>query len=260
MSKLQDQVVVITGGSAGIGAALAELIATRGAKVVIAARREAPLAEVAARIGERALAVVADVTVRADNARLRDRALERFGHIDAWVCNAGRGISRPVLELTDEDLDDMITTNVRSLLYAAQAIVPHFKARNAGHLVYVSSMLGRLPLATIRSAYSAAKAAATSLVTSLRLELAASAPSVLASTVFPGVVATEFGIRALHGGGDSRTLPGAQPVAEVATVIADHLETPRAEAYTRPQLRELMARYYGADDVGVLEAQPPFTR
>jgi short-subunit dehydrogenase len=256
---MKDKVIVITGASSGIGAKLAEVCAARGARVVLAARRAPELAAVAAAIGDAALAVPTDVTRRADNEGLRDRTLERFGQIDAWVANAGRGISRPVSQLTDEDLDDMITTNVRSVLYGVQAALPHFRARGRGHLIAVSSMLGRIPFAPVRSAYSAAKAAVNSLMTSLRLELRAELPGVHVSTVLPGVVATDFGKRARHGGADSRTLPNAQPVEDVAALIADLIEHPRAELYTRPELRELTGRYYSAEDVGALEAQPPFT-
>jgi NADP-dependent 3-hydroxy acid dehydrogenase YdfG len=257
---MKDKVIVVTGASSGIGAALAEVIAARGAKgLVLAARRNDELSALAARLGDNALAVVTDVTRRGDVEQLRERALARFGQIDAWVGNAGRGITRSVTQLTDADLDDMMTTNVKSVLYGIQAVLPHFRERQQGHLITVSSMLGRISLAPMRSAYSAAKAAVNSLMMSLRLELAAEFPRIHVSTVMPGVVATAFGASALHGGPDSRSLPNAQPVAEVATAIADLIEHPRAELYTRPELAQLAARYYSADDVAALEAGPPFT-
>jgi NADP-dependent 3-hydroxy acid dehydrogenase YdfG len=257
---MKDKVIVITGASSGIGAELAGVVAARGARgIVLAARRGDELSAMAARLGGGALAVVTDVTRRGDVEALRDRALERFGQIDVWVGNAGRGISRSVSQITDADLDDMMTTNVKSVLYGIQAVLPHFRDRRRGHLITVSSMLGRISLSPIRSAYSAAKAAVNSLMTALRLELKAEFPEIHISTVMPGVVATDFGSNALHGGPDSRTLPNAQPVGEVATVIADLIERPRAEVYTRPELAELVARYYSADDVATLEAGPPFT-
>ncbi len=256
---MNDKVIIITGASSGIGAALAEVAVARGAKgVVLAARRQVELAAVATRVGARALAVVSDVTRRDDIERLRDRALEHFGQIDVWVSNAGRGITRSVTELTDADLDDMMTTNVKSVLYGIQAVMPHFRARGTGHLITVSSMLGRIPMAPIRSAYSAAKAAANSLMTSLRLELRSEFPDIHVSTVMPGVVATPFGANALHGGPDSRTMPSAQPVGEVAQAIANLIERPRAELYTRPELAQLATRYFSAEDVATIEAGPPF--
>ncbi len=251
-------VIVITGGSSGIGEQLAEVAVQRGARVVLAARREPELAAIAARLGEQAFPVPTDVTRRADNERLRDRALERFGRIDVWVANAGRGITRPVSHLTDADLDDMMSVNLKSVLYGIQAVLPHFRERRRGHLIAVSSGLGRIPFVPVRSAYSAAKAAVNSLMTSLRLELRSELPGVLVSTVLPGVVATDFGNNSLHGGIDCRLLPGAQPVAEVAALIADLIERPRAELYTRPEMRDFVSRYYSAEDVAILEGQSPF--
>jgi NADP-dependent 3-hydroxy acid dehydrogenase YdfG len=257
---MHDKVIVITGASSGIGEKLAEAVVARGARgVVLAARRADQLAALADRLGPTALAVPTDVARRDDNDRLRDRALERFGQLDVWVANAGRGISRPVSQLTDVDVDDMMNVNLKSVLYGIQAALPQFRERKRGHLIAVSSMLGRIPLTPVRSAYSAAKAAVNSLMTSLRLELRPQFPEIHVSTVMPGVVATDFGLNALHGGPDSRQLPGVQLVDEVATLIADLIERPRAELYTRPELGALAARYYGADDVGVIEAQPPFT-
>lgn len=253
---MNNQVIVITGASSGIGATLAGLATQRGAKVVLAARRETELAKVAERTG--GLAVPTDVTRRAEVERLRDRAIETFGHIDVWVNNAGRGISRMVSQLTDADLDDMMTINVKSVLYGIQAVLPYYKQRKRGQIVTISSGLSRFPLAAQRSAYSAAKAAVNLLMGSLRMELRGEFPDIHCTTVIPGIVATEFGVNALHGGVDSAKLPGAQSVDEAAAVIADAIERPRAEVYTRPQLHELAARYFAADDVAVLEGQPPF--
>jgi NADP-dependent 3-hydroxy acid dehydrogenase YdfG len=73
-----------------------------------------------------------DVTKRSDVERLRDRALEAFGRVDVWVNNAGRGIDRSVLELTEQDLDEMMEVNVKSALYGMQAVVPHFQERGPG--------------------------------------------------------------------------------------------------------------------------------
>jgi short-subunit dehydrogenase len=95
-------------------------------------------------------------------------------------------------------------------------------------------------------------------MTSLRLELRDEHPGIHVSTVLPGVVATPFGNNVRHGGADSRALPNAQPVEEVAGMLADLIEHPRAELYTRPEMREFTGRYYSAADVGVLEGQPPF--
>lgn len=256
---MNDKVIVITGASMGIGAELAREVTRRGAKgVVLAARNEAELAKLAQELGANALAVPTDVTRRADLERLRDRTLERFGQLDVLVNNAGRGISRMVSELTDADVDDMVTINVKSVIYGIQAVLPHMKQRGSGQIMTVSSGLSRFPFAAQRSAYSAAKAAVNLLMGSLRMELRAAFPNIYCTTVMPGIVATDFGNNALHGGLDSRKAPGSQPVEEVGKVMADAIAKPVAELYTRAQMRELAAKYFAAEDVSAIEGAPPF--
>jgi NAD(P)-dependent dehydrogenase (short-subunit alcohol dehydrogenase family) len=101
-------------------------------------------------------------------------------------------------------------------------------------------MLGRVPFAPIRSVYSASKAALNSLTETLRLELAEKFPRIRVLTVMPGVVATDFGNNALGGGPDSRALPGAQDVVEVARIIADAMLTRNGDVYTRPNAVEVV--------------------
>jgi NAD(P)-dependent dehydrogenase (short-subunit alcohol dehydrogenase family) len=232
-NDLGDRVVVVTGASAGIGASLAEELARRGARLALVARRREKLEEVARAVGGDAQVVPADVTRREAVVAARDAVLARFGRIDAWVNNAGRGITKPVEALSDDDLDQMIRDNVKSALYGMQAALPHMKERGQGTIVNVSSMLGRVPFAPFRSAYSASKAALGSLTESLRFELAKDHPGIRLVVVFPGVVATDFGNNALFGGPDSRTLPGAQPAGEVARAIADAIRGGPLDVYTR---------------------------
>src|SRR4051812_25087007 len=145
---LKGRVVVITGASSGIGAALARKLATEGARLVLAARRERELEQVAQETlalgAEGALPVAVDVTRRDQVFELRDRAVTAFEKIDVWVNNAGRGISRQVIDLTDEDVDEMISVNVKSALYGMQAAIPHFIERGTGQLINISSFLGRV--------------------------------------------------------------------------------------------------------------------
>jgi NADP-dependent 3-hydroxy acid dehydrogenase YdfG len=116
---MNGKVVVITGASGGIGAAAAASLASRGASVVLVARRETELRGVAERCGETALPVVADVTKRDDVRRVVRTAIERFGRIDVWVNNVGRGITRMPSALTDDDIDDIMRVNIKSMLYVA---------------------------------------------------------------------------------------------------------------------------------------------
>lgn len=246
-----NKVIVVTGASAGIGAEFARRAGAKGAKLVLAARRKAELEQVAAQSGE-AIAIPADVTRRDDVERLMAKALERFGQVDVWINNAGRGITRSVSELTDQDLDDMWRDNVKSALYGMQAVLPHFKQRNAGQLINVTSGLARMPTVPFRSAYSAAKHALNALSASLRMELRASHPGIHVTVFMPGIVATDFGNNALGGGPDSRKLPGAQPVEEVADGLLDLIAHPRAEAYSRPEMKDEIERYFR--DVTAAEA------
>lgn len=252
---MKDKVIVITGASEGIGAATAEELARRGARVVLAARNKDKLQAVADKIGANWLVVPTDVTRRIDNEMLRDIAIQKWGGIDVWINNAGRAISRSVTELTDEDIDEMVTINIKSVVYGIQTILPHFKNTQRGQIISLSSGLSRFPWAPIRSMYSATKAAVNILMANLRVELAQQGFSgIKATTVIPGIVATDFGLNARHGGMDNRKLPGAQPVEEVATVIANVIENPRAEVYTRPQMLELASRYFAAEDMTEIEA------
>jgi short-subunit dehydrogenase len=250
---MKDKVIVITGASSGIGATLAETVAKRGALGVLFARREKELTQVAARCGAGALAVVGDATRRADLQRLADEAVRKHGRIDVWVNNAGRGITRSVTELVDEDIDEMMRVNVKSALYGMQIATAHFKGRGQGHLINVSSMLGRFPVAPMRAAYSASKAYLNILTSNLRMELRGS--GVRVTLVSPGVVVTDFGLNALHGGPDHRTLPFSQTAQEVADVIADVIEKPQADVYTQKQGRERVVAYYAAEDLGAYEEQ-----
>jgi len=150
LARMQRKVVVVTGASSGIGAVLAEQLGARGTRVVLVARREERLRALAAGIGERASVCVADVTKRADVERVVDHCLSQLGGLDVWVNNAGRGITRLVSELSDADFDEMMLVNVKSALYGMQAVLPHFRSQGRGHIINVSSMLGRIPMAPMR--------------------------------------------------------------------------------------------------------------
>ena len=241
---MPDLVVVVTGASTGIGAALAEQLSRQGASVAIVARRADALNEAAARCSGTVLPIVADMTVRADVRRTVADAVARFGHIDVWVNNVGQGITRMPSELTDEDIDDMIRVNVKSALYGMQEVLPHFKDRGRGHVINVSSMLGRMPFALFRSAYNGAKHFLNALTANFREELKTSHPDIQVSLVSPGVVFTEFGLRAKHGGVDSRTLPQGQTPEAVADVIAGVIRSRKPDVYTRPGARQMVLDYY----------------
>ena len=177
-----------------------------------------------------------------------DLVIARHGRIDVWVNNAGQGITRNPSELTDDDLDAVIRANVHSALYGMQEVLPHFKARGEGQVVNISSLLGRVPFATIRSAYSGAKHFLNALTAMMRAEVQATHPGIQISLVSPGIVRTDFGLHARHGGPDSRSFPESQSAEEVAAVIATVIETRQPDVYTRPA-QKMIANYYAT--VGV---------
>ena len=239
-----DKVVVITGASAGIGAATAELLSSRGASVALLARRADALAAVAARCGARVLSLPADATQRSDVRAAVEQTLARFGRIDVWINNVGQGITRAPSELTDEDIDTIMRVNVKSALYGMQEVLPHFRARGEGQVINVSSMLGRVPFVAFRSAYCGAKHFLNALTATFRMEVQEQYPGIQFTLVSPPVVRTEFGTNAMHGGPDSRTLPNSQSAEEVAAVIVRAIETRSPDLYTIPGARGRVTGYY----------------
>jgi len=246
---MNRKVVVITGASSGIGAATAEEVGKRGASVVLVARRADLLRAAAAKCGASAHTIVADVTKREEVRRVVNESIAKFGHIDVWMNNVGQGITRQPTELTDEDIDEAMRVNVKSVLYGMQEVLPHFRSRNEGQIINISSMLGRVPFAVIRSAYNGAKHYVNALTANFRTEVQSTHPGIQISLVSPGVVRTDFGINARHGGPDSRDLPDSQSAEEVAMVIAGVIESRLPDVYTRKGACDRIAAYYAA--VGV---------
>ena len=258
-------ITIITGASSGIGAALARTLARTGHALVLGARRRPELEAVAAECRDLGspdvLAMACDVTVRAQVDALADAAITHFGRFDTWVNNAGRGITRDVVDLTDDDLDLMWTVNVKSAIYGMQAATRHFTGRGTGHIVNVSSVLGRVPLAHFRSAYSACKAALNSLSANLRMEMRARHPGVHVSLVMPGVVLTDFARNVVgtprppvapspaFGG----TVTQPQTADEVAEAIARVIAEPTLETYTNPASAAQALAY--ATDLATFEAR-----
>src|SRR5438552_22510 len=126
--RLKGKTAVITGGTTGIGRATAVLFAREGAQVVISDWRDdrhEPVMDEIGAVKAKALFVQADVTRREDNERLVNACIERFGRLDILYCNAGRFLPKLVTETTDEEIDAMFAVNVKALIYACRAAVPH---------------------------------------------------------------------------------------------------------------------------------------
>ena len=240
--------IVITGASSGIGLATAELLSSHGNSLMLVARNAERLKQVADRLGDTAHYIAADMTRRDDVKRVVGRAIAELGHIDVWINNVGIGISRMPSQLTDADIDAMVKFNVKTALFGMQEVLPHFKARGRGQIINISSMLGRVPRAPLRAAYTAAKHYLNALTASFRDELRQTHPDIVFSLVSPGVVYTDFGKNALHGGPDSRSLPDGQEPVEVARVIAAVIESRAEDAYTKKGSHKRVVDYY--DSIG----------
>jgi NADP-dependent 3-hydroxy acid dehydrogenase YdfG len=184
-----ERVLLITGASTGIGAATARRAVEGGWRVVLAARSEDKLAELAAELGEeRALACRCDVTEFGDQRRAVAAALDRFGRLDAVFANAGFGAKRGFLEESPEQWRSMVLTNVLGVAFTIRAVLPHFRERGAGHFLITSSVAGRRALAG--SLYSSTKWAVTGMGESLRQEVAGT--DIRVTVVEPGMVDTPF--------------------------------------------------------------------
>lgn len=189
--RFDGKSVFITGGSAGIGAALGVAFAEQGAKVAVAARRVEKLEETVKRIeaaGGTGLAVECDVTNRASVDGAIATTVENFGALDIVVANAGFGVTGPFERLETEDYRRQFETNVFGLIDTAKAAMPHL-IESKGRLALVSSVLGRIPSPGF-SAYTASKYAVCGFADSIYFELAKQGVSV--TCIEPGLIESDF--------------------------------------------------------------------
>src|SRR5262245_32797982 len=141
-----SRVVAITGASAGIGRATAVRLARDGAALAICARRPDRLAAVAGEIkaaGGTALPIVADVTREDDMREFVGRAVREFGRLDVMLCNAGYGVAGTVDSVTPDQMRMLLEINYLGSYYAARAALPVFRRQERGHVIFVSSIVGK---------------------------------------------------------------------------------------------------------------------
>lgn len=235
------RVVVITGASAGIGRATALRLARDGASVVASGRRgdrlDALVREIAA-FGGRALAVVADVTHEEEMRRLVRQTVERFDRLDVMVCNAGFGVEGSLNEIADEHMRRLLDVNYLGTFYAARAALPVFRQQDAGHLIFVSSIVGKRGVPQM-GAYAATKFAQVGLAECLRAELSGS--NIHVSVVFPVSTDTEFHVVMQETCGVASRARGPRQTAEqVADAIARGISRPAPEIYPYRKARGLV--------------------
>jgi NAD(P)-dependent dehydrogenase (short-subunit alcohol dehydrogenase family) len=232
---LAGAVVVITGGSSGIGRAAAVAFARRGSRLVLAARGERDLAVAAgecSELGAEAIAVPTDVRDELAVIALAARAAERFGRIDVWVNSAGV-IAYGRFEETPSDVfRAVIETNLMGQVHGARAVVPYFRSQGDGVLINIASVLGRVTSADV-SAYVTSKFAVRAFSECLRQELA-DLPGVGVATVLPQAVDTPiYANAANYSGRCVRPVPPVLDPAEIAEGILRCAESPEDEVTYR---------------------------
>src|ERR1700722_14349327 len=144
-NNIKGKVIVITGASSGLGEAAARLLSAEGATVVLGARRMERLKALAEELtakGGQALAMATDVTRREQVKALVDAAVQKFGHIDVMINNAGLMPHSPLDRLKVEEWDRMIDVNIKGVLYGIAAALEHMKRQKFGHIINVSSVAG----------------------------------------------------------------------------------------------------------------------
>jgi NADP-dependent 3-hydroxy acid dehydrogenase YdfG len=191
MSGIEGKVVAITGASSGIGEAAALLLAGRGAKLVLGARRTDRLEALARRIAEaggEAAYAAADVRQREDVSALIALACDRYGRLDVLISNAGIGPISRFDDLRLEDWEDMIDVNIKGVLYGIAAALPVFRKQGSGHFVTTVSTAGIQMNATM-GVYAATKNAVRTLNEGLRIE---SDGKYRVTGISPGFVGTSF--------------------------------------------------------------------
>ncbi|MEW1955991.1 glucose 1-dehydrogenase [Kineococcus sp. NPDC059986] len=193
--SLSGKVALVSGGYKGLGRAFAQALAQAGADVVVAARNEeasvAAAAEIAASTGRRALGLRLDVTSRAEVEAAVARTTEEFGTLDVLVNNAGTCVHRPALEVTDEEYDDVITTNLKGVWLPSTVAARWMAEHGGGSIVNIGSISGSIVnRPQWQPVYNASKAAVHQLTKSLAAEWAPL--GIRVNAVAPGYVKTEM--------------------------------------------------------------------
>lgn len=193
LKKLEDQVIVITGASSGIGLVTARMAAAKGAKVVVVARNEEALRQLTDELtgeGHSAVWVKADVGKEEDVNRIAETAIREFGRFDTWVNNAGVSIFGKAMDVTIGDMKRDFDTNFWGVVYGSKAAVNHFKERGEpGALINIGTVYDDRDV-VLQSTYSASKFAVHGFTENLRMELEKEKAPVSVTLVRPGRIDT----------------------------------------------------------------------
>ena len=192
MESIAGKVVVITGGSSGMGEATARHLAAQGADLVVGARRTDRIEALTGSIraaGSKAIAVATDVTKRDDVQKLVDTAVQTFGRIDVLINNAGVMPLSPLEQCKLDEWDQMIDVNLRGVLHGIAAALPYMKEQKSGHIINTASVAGH-KVFTASAVYSATKFAVRALSEGLRQEV--KHYNIRTTIISPGAVLTEL--------------------------------------------------------------------
>jgi short-subunit dehydrogenase len=230
--KIEEQVVVITGATSGIGRTTARLFAERGAKLVLGARNKEALDDLVREIeaaGGAAVAVETDVSGQQQVQALADAAIERFGRIDTWVNNAGVAVYATFDKLTDKEIRRIFDVNFMGTVHGVQAALPAMRANGGGTIINIASVAGKRALPLL-SAYSASKFAVVGLGEALRAELVEEEAEINVCTVCPPSINTPFFDHARTKEGRApRPMPPVYQPEDVAEAIISCAESPQRE-------------------------------
>ncbi|ARP85557.1 SDR family oxidoreductase [Bordetella genomosp. 9] len=232
LKPIAEQVIVITGASSGIGLATAMLAAHQGARVVMAARSQETLTHIADQIvknGGSALAVTADVARREDVDRIARMTLDRYGHVDTWINNAGLSIFGRLDEVPEEASQRLFQVNFWGVVHGSLAAVPLLKANQGGALINVGSEVSDASV-PLQGMYSASKHAVKGFTDALRIELEADEAPISVTLIQPTAVDTPFPEHAANYMSQAPKLPTPMIEAEkVASAILDAATDPKRE-------------------------------
>tara|TARA_R110000868_G_scaffold304362_1_gene564897 strand:+ start:4662 stop:5426 length:765 start_codon:yes stop_codon:yes gene_type:complete len=187
--SLQGRVAIVTGATRGIGLGISKRFAEAGIQVLVVSRAQADADRVAAQIGAGATGFAADVSDAAACKAMVQVAIERYGQIDILAANAGIFPSAPLAEMTVEQFDHVMNTNMRSTFLCTQAVLPYMKARHFGRIILTSSITGPVTGFPGWSHYAASKAAQLGFMRTAALEVARDGITV--NAVMPGNIRTE---------------------------------------------------------------------
>jgi NAD(P)-dependent dehydrogenase (short-subunit alcohol dehydrogenase family) len=228
---IAGKIALVTGGTRGIGKAIAESLLAQGAKVAVCGRTAESVdraVEDLSAHGE-VFGFVADVSKRDEVRKLVEQTNEKFGGIDVLVNNAGAGAFAKVADLEPDDFDRMIALNLSGVYYCCHEILPIYKQRGGGDIINISSLAGKNAFSG-GAGYNASKFGLNGFSEALMLDHRAD--GVRVSYIMPGSVATEFGGHSAEAGAEWKIAP-----EDIADVVAMLLRMPRRTTVSRVEIR-----------------------